>query len=178
MIAGFTGFMTLPRTAGSLGRLRAGPTAKRIDYRGSFWFPVGPDELWEAIEQFDRFESWWTWLRDFTADTERLVDGNVLHATVVPPVPQRLRLDIRLETSRRPHLLAARIDGDVGGSAVMRLEPVAGGTRVAAVWSLEMLSRPLRVAIVVAYPLMRWGHDRVVEMAVAGFRREALDGAR
>jgi len=145
-----------------------------MDYRGAFWFPVGPDELWGTIEQFDLFESWWAWLRDFTADSERLVGGNVLHATVVPPVPQRLRLHIRLETSRRPHAVEARIDGDVRGRAVIRLDPVDGGTRVEAAWSLEMLSRPLRLALVVAYPLMRWGHDRVVEMAVAGFRRNAL----
>jgi hypothetical protein len=37
-------------------------------------------------------------------------------------------------------------------------------------------SAPLRVAAHVAHPLMRWGHDRVVDMAVAGFRRRALPG--
>jgi len=39
-----------------------------------------------------------------------------------------------------------------------------------------MMSTPLRVAGLVAYPLMRWGHDRVVEMAVVGIRRRALAG--
>ncbi|GAA2151146.1 hypothetical protein GCM10009844_32950 [Nocardioides koreensis] len=149
----------------------------RIDYRGAFWFPVGPDELWRTIERFDRFESWWDWLRDFRTDSDALVAGNVLHATVVPPVPWRLSMDIRLERSQRPHLLEAVVAGDVGGSAVFRLEPDDDGTLVAVVWSLEMLSRPLRLAAIVAYPLMRWGHDRVVEMAVAGFRRRALDGS-
>ena len=37
-------------------------------------------------------------------------------------------------------------------------------------WSLRMHSAPLRAAAHVAYPLMRWGHDRIVDMAVAGFR--------
>jgi hypothetical protein len=41
-----------------------------------------------------------------------------------------------------------------------------------------MVSTPLRIAAIVAYPLMRWGHDRVVEMAVAGFRQQALAGTR
>jgi hypothetical protein len=148
----------------------------RIDYRGAFWFPVGPDELWQTIERFDRFESWWDWLRDFHTDSDRLVAGNVLHATVVPPVPWRLSMDIRLETSQRPHVLEAVLAGDVGGSAMIRLEPDHDGTRVGAAWSLELLSRPLRLGALVAYPLMRWGHDRVVETAVAGFRRRALDG--
>ena len=149
----------------------------RIDYRGVFWFPVRPNELWGTIERFDRFESWWAWLRDFGADTDRLVAGNVLHATVVPPVPYRLRLDIRLEAaSLRPNVVRASIAGDVRGFAVMRLEPVDDGTQVTAVWSLDMVSRPLRIAALVAYPLMRWGHDRVVDMAVAGFREHALAG--
>lgn len=165
--------MTLVRT--SLGRRVA--LLNRIDYRGAFWFPVAPDELWATIERFDRFESWWAWLRDFGADTDGLVAGNVLHCTVVPPVPQRLRLDIRLESALPPHVVEATIDGDVRGSAVMRLDPVDDGTRVTAVWSLEMMSRPLRIAALVAFPLMRWGHDRVVEMAVAGFRQHALGGS-
>lgn len=42
---------------------------------------------------------------------------------------------------------------------------------------LEMRSPPLRAAARVAYPLMRWGHDRVVDMAVAGFRQRALPSA-
>ena len=148
----------------------------RIDYRGAFWFPVGPNELWETIERFDRFESWWTWLRDFGADTNGLVAGNVLHATVIPPVPYRPRLDIRLEVCLRPHLVEATVHGDARGSAMVRLQPEDDGTQVKVAWSLDMVSTPLRVAAVVAYPLMRWGHDRVVEMAVAGFRQRALAG--
>jgi hypothetical protein len=50
------------------------------------------------------------------------------------------------------------------------------GTRAQVAWSLRMHSAPLRVAARVAYPLMRWGHDRVVDMAVAGFRQRALPG--
>jgi hypothetical protein len=149
----------------------------RIDYRGAFWFPVGPDELWETLERFEAFESWWPWLREFGADTAGLVPGNVLHGTVVPPVPYRLRLDIRLRTSRPPHLVEAAIAGDVDGFATFRLEGVEDGTRVAAQWSLDMASGPLRFASRVAYPLLRWGHDRVVERAVAGFRQRALAGS-
>ncbi|MGZ4442422.1 MAG: hypothetical protein ACXVXC_04620 [Nocardioidaceae bacterium] len=148
----------------------------RIDFRDAFWFPVAPTEMWETIERFDRFESWWAWLRDFGTDTDRLEAGNVLHATIVPPVPYRLRLDIRLESSLPPHVVQATIAGDVRGMALMRMEPVDAGTQVTVTWSLEMASTPLRIAALVAYPLMRWGHDRVVEMAVAGFRQQALAG--
>jgi len=115
-------------------------------------------------------------LRDFGADADTLVAGNVLHATVVPPVPWRLRMDIGVAGARRPDVVEAAIGGDVSGTAVIRLEPVDGGTLVTAAWSLDMRSRSLRVAARLAFPLMRWGHDRVVEQAVAGFRRRALGG--
>jgi len=52
-----------------------------------------------------------------------------------------------------------------------------GGARVAVTWSLEIRSVPLRLAACAAYPVMRWGHDRVVDMAVSGFRRRALPAA-
>jgi hypothetical protein len=146
----------------------------RVEYDGTFWFPVPPDKLWAVAGRFDQFESWWGWLRDFQAAENGLVTGNVLHGTVVPPVPYRLRLDVRLRRCCRPRSVEAAVHGDLSGWAVLRLEDADDGTRVAATWSLEMRSAPLRVAARVAYPLMRWGHDRVVDMAVAGFQRRAL----
>ena len=62
----------------------------------------------------------------------------------------------------------------MSGWARLRLSEVDDGTRVLAEWSLEMATTPLRAAARVAYPVMRWGHDRVVDMAVTGFRRRAI----
>ena len=152
-------------------------TMNQVDFQGEFWFPVTPERLWVTIEQFDLFTSWWAWLREFRADGAGLTAGNVLHGTVVPPVPYRLRLDVRLERCDRPRSVEAKVDGDLRGRAALRLEDADGGTRVAAGWSLEIRSVPLRLAARAAYPVMRWGHDRVVDMAVAGFRRRALPAA-
>ncbi len=149
----------------------------RVEYRAAFWFPVAADQLWVMAGRFDQFESWWGWLRDFQAGEGGLVTGNVLRGTVVPPVPYRLCLDVRLRRCDRPRLVEATVDGDLSGHATLRLEDANDGTRVAVAWSLEMRSAPLRVAARVAYPLMRWGHDRVVDMAVAGFQRRALSAA-
>jgi hypothetical protein len=148
----------------------------RIEYQGTFWFPVTPPQMWAAIERFDLFESWWAWLADFGADEGGLLPGNVLRGTVVPPVPYRLRLDVRLRRCDRPRLIEAAIGGDLRGRAALRLEAADDGTRAEVAWSLQMHSAPLRVAAHVAYPLMRWGHDHVVDMAVAGFRRRVLPG--
>ena len=149
----------------------------RVDFHGEFWFPVTPEQLWVMIEQFDLFASWWGWLREFRADGAGLVAGNKLHGTVVPPVPYRLRLDVRLQRCDRPRMVQAAVGGDLSGRAVLRLEDASGGTRVAVAWSLEMRSVPLRLAARAAYPAVRWGHDRVVDMAVSGFRRRALPAA-
>jgi hypothetical protein len=157
----------------------AGPGAgavNRIEYEASFWFPVPPPRMWTIIERFDLFQSWWAWLADFWADDAGLAGGNVLHGTVVPPVPYRLRLEVRLERCERPRVIEATIGGDLRGRAAVRLAAAGSGTRADVAWSLQLHSAPLRVAAHVAYPLMCWGHDRVVDMAVAGFRRRALPG--
>jgi len=103
--------------------------------------------------------------------------GNVLHGTVIPPVPYRLRLDVRPQRCDRPRLIEAMIGGDLRGQAALRLEAAGDGTRAEVAWSLRMHGAPLRVAAHVAYPLICWGHDRVVGMAVAGFSRRALPAA-
>jgi hypothetical protein len=149
----------------------------RVVYHADFWFPVPPDRLWTMIERFDLFESWWGWLREFRADAAGLVAGNAFHGAIIPPVRCRLRLDIRLHRCDRPRSVQAAVGGDLGGPAVLRLEDADGGTRVAVAWSLEMRSVPLRLAWGAAYPMMRWGHDQVVDMAIAGFRQRALTAA-
>ena len=44
-------------------------------------------------------------------------------------------------------------------------------------WSLQLQSPPLRAAARVAFPVLRWGHDRVVDMAVSGFQHRLRPGA-
>jgi hypothetical protein len=146
----------------------------RVDYHGDFWLPVPPGRLWAMMERFDLYQSWWSWLHEFQADGAGLIAGNELHGTVVPPVPGRLRLNVRLNQCDRPRSVHASVGGDLKGPAVLRLRDADGGTQVAVAWSLEMRSVPLQVASRLAYPMMRWGHDQVVTMAITGFRQRAL----
>jgi carbon monoxide dehydrogenase subunit G len=143
-----------------------------IDYRGAFEFPLPPDALWETLSQPERFPAWWGWwLRDFGIDGDGLVDGAVLHGMVVPPVPYRMRVEVRLERCDRPRRIDALVAGDLRGPAELVLHPVEGGTRAEVAWRVEMMQRAMRVAARMAHPLLRWGHDRVVEATVAGFVR-------
>jgi len=142
-----------------------------IEYQRSFQFEVTPDELWQAISEPQRFEAWWGWLGQLRVDGDGLVDGTVLTGTVSPPVPYRMLVTVRLERCERPVHIDATVEGDLRGTARLHLERTGEGTSAEVAWRIEMMQRPMRLAAHVAAPLLRWGHDRVVDMTVAGFKR-------
>jgi hypothetical protein len=142
-----------------------------IDYHGAFAFPVPPLELWDALEQVDHFEEWWSWLSELTLEGRGLEAGSVLAGVVAPPLPYRMRVRVALNECVRPSRIRASVHGDLEGRAEMRLEARPGGSVIDTAWTLEMMQRPMRFAARVAHPLLRWGHDRVVEATVRGFRR-------
>jgi carbon monoxide dehydrogenase subunit G len=142
-----------------------------IDYRDTFRFALPPEKLWEVIEEVDAFEGWWGWLSDVHLDGGSLCTGAVLHGVVTPPLPYRMRLRVELEDCRRPSEVHAGVHGDLEGHADLLLEPDGAGTRATVAWRIEMMQRPMRLAARVAHPMLRWGHDRVVEATVRGFRR-------
>ena len=143
-----------------------------IDYRGSFLFPLAPDDLWQRLERVDNFERWWGWLSEFRTDGDGLRPGSVLTGVVAPPLPYRMRIQVELDQCQRPSLLGGTVHGDLEGTARMVFEDRAPGTEVRVEWRLEMMQRPMRLAARVAMPLLRWGHDRVVDATVAGLRRQ------
>jgi hypothetical protein len=65
----------------------------------------------------------------------------------------------------------ARIRGDLEGVGSLVARPRDEGSSVEVAWDVEMMQRPMRLANRMAHPLLQWGHDRVVELTVAGFRR-------
>lgn len=151
-----------------------GPVARStsvIDYRGRFSFDVPREAMWRSIEHCERFEAWWSWLREFRLEGPGLVAGSVLHGLVSPPVPYTMRIRVVLDRCTPPSRIDATVHGDLEGEAHLLLEPHDRGTWAEASWTVEMKQRPMRVAARVASPLMRWGHDRVIEATVAGMRR-------
>lgn len=142
-----------------------------VEYEGRFSLPAPPDEIWTAVERFDRFESWWGWLGELRVEGPGLVAGSVLHGVVAPPLPYRMRLRVVLLDCDPPRRIDASVEGDLVGHARIVLDPEGAGTRASVAWTIEMMQRPMRMAARVASPLLRWGHDRVVDATVAGFRR-------
>jgi carbon monoxide dehydrogenase subunit G len=152
-----------------------------IDYEGSFDLALDPEQVWEVIGRTDRFEAWWPWLGELRLVGDGLVEGAHLHGVVTPPLPYRMRLDIELERCVAAERIDAAVHGDLEGRAGLLLvptgEPAApGGTRATISWSIEMKQRPMRVAALFTFPVLRWGHDRVVDAAIDGFRRH-VEGA-
>ena len=127
--------------------------------------------MWDAIEREDQFEGWWSWLEEFRLDGGRLQEGAVLHGSVVPPLPYRMRVRVGVVRCERPALIDATVHGDLEGEARLRVRPDGNGSGVEVAWTVEMMQIPMRMASRVAYPLLKWGHDRVVEITVASFRR-------
>ena len=143
-----------------------------IDYDGTFVFPAPAAELWTTIARFDCFPSWWSWLREFAVQGSGLRHGTSLHGIVAPPLPYRMRLDVVLEECVPEQRLTAIVHGDLEGPAQLTFEGDDSETRVHATWTIEMMQRPMRLAARIAKPLLRWGHDRVVDATVDSFRRQ------
>ena len=168
--------VAFPRKGAYSRRVVASPYV--MDYSGRFWFPVPPSEVWAAIGQFDQFERWWGWLGELAVDGPGLQTGSVLRGTVAPPVPYRMRVAVELDRCEPERSIDASVSGDLVGDAYLILNQTSDGTVLDVAWSLEMMQLPMRVAARVAYPLLRWGHDRVVEATVSGLRARLVHAPR
>lgn len=152
------------------------PRRPVIAYRHAYEFAVTPEELWGTIQEVDEFQDWWPWLEEFRLEGDTLKAGSVLTGVVAPPLPYRMRIRVELVRCEPPTLIDAVIHGDLEGVARLEMQPSEVGTRAEVAWTVEMMQRPMRVASRFAHPLLQWGHDRVVEMTVAGFRRRLESG--
>jgi hypothetical protein len=124
--------------------------------------------------QVNCFASWWGWLHEFSVEGKELEPGSVLHGIVVPPLPYRMRLDVVIEECVPELRITALVHGDLEGSARLTFDGDDVETRAHATWTVEMMQRSMRLAATIAHPLLQWGHDRVVDATVDGFRRRLV----
>lgn len=149
-----------------------------IEFRRSFLFSVPPATVWSSIEDLDRFPSWWGWLGQFRVEGDGLKPGSVLEGNVTPPLPYRMHVLVTLDRCQPPERIDATVRGDLTGQALLTVAPVEAGSEVAVAWTIEMRQRTMRAVARVAYPLLCWGHDRVVDATVAGFRQHLAASRR
>jgi uncharacterized protein YndB with AHSA1/START domain len=140
-------------------------------------FDETPEQLWSLLERTGDYPTWFSWLAAF--ESEGLAPQAATRLTVRPPLPYRLDVEVTVEEVRPASLVVVSVDGDLAGPGRLELSPrPAGpggpGTDARLVWDLD-LRRPMLVSLErVARPAMAWGHDRVVDLGVRGFRRRAL----
>lgn len=144
-----------------------------IRYHGTFDLAGSPEEVWRSIEDCRQFGGWWAWLRSFRVEGRGLEAGTVLHGVVVPPVPYTMRIHVHIDAVDPPRRVDATVGGDLEGVARLELSPGTAGTSASVWWTIEMMQRSMRLAARIGGPLLRWGHDRVVDATVAGYRRHA-----
>lgn len=142
----------------------------RSDRRHSFSVP--PDELWDAMLRVDAYREWWPWLRSF--DAAALAPGEVWSAVVQPPLPYRLRFEIRLEEVEAPRVASAEVSGDIEGTARLEIEPTGHGSELHLVSALAPTNAVLRAVAQLAQPMVRFGHDWVLDSGLRQFRDRAL----
>jgi hypothetical protein len=142
-----------------------------MTYREQHEFTQPPPELWRAMEEMDRFEMWWSWLEEFRLEGDSLAAGSVLHGVIAPPLPYRMRIRVELTHCDPCRHVDALVHGDLEGEAQLDMRGAGTGSIVDVAWTVEMMQRPMRMASRFAHPLMQWGHDMVVGITVAGFRR-------
>jgi uncharacterized protein YndB with AHSA1/START domain len=142
-----------------------------MSYQRAFSLTAPPEQVWQAIGQIDRFQQWWEWLSELRLDGPGLQQGTVLTGVISPPLPYRMHVCLVFERCVPPLLIDSTVHGDLEGVARLRLERELDGTRASVAWTFEMMQPAMRVAALVASPVLRWGHDRVVEATVAEFHR-------
>ncbi len=114
-------------------------------------------------------------MHDLEARGNGLDPGSELDFAVVSPLPYRMRLRVRVIDARRPDRIEADIDGHLRGTGSIELrEEGESITLVEVAWTVEVRDRAMRVGARVARPLIKWGQDWAVRVALRNFRRHLV----
>ena len=138
-------------------------------------FDLEPEVLWASLVRVEDYRGWWPWLRGF--DATAFAEGERWTCVVQPPLPYVLRFVITLEEVEPVRFVTATISGDITGHAALDLAATNDGSELRLVSSLAPSNALLRGIARVAPPMVRFGHDWVLDAGLRQFRRRALAGA-
>lgn len=134
--------------------------------------PVSPSELWATLTRVDDYRSWWPWLRHF--DAQQLAGDEVWDCLVQPPLPYKVRFSVSLDEVQAPTTIRASITGDVVGEARLDITERPDGSEARLVSHLEPGNPLLRAVARVASPVVRFGHDWVLDTGARQFIDRAV----
>jgi uncharacterized protein YndB with AHSA1/START domain len=144
----------------------------RFETDRRYHLPAAPEEVWAAVARVDRYQTWWPWLQHF--DAHRLAGDEIWHCLVQPPLPYRVRFDVRLHEVVPPRWVRASISGDVVGEAQLQITERADGSEARLVSSLEPGNGFLKAVSRLAAPVVRYGHDWVLDSGARQFVHRAV----
>jgi hypothetical protein len=140
--------------------------------------PISRTGLWRAITGLDDYQLWWPWLRRFEA--AGLKAGDVWLCTLRPPLPYRIRCEVRLQEVREPELVAADLSGDLAGRARIELQEAdaegAACTDVRIVSDLVARAASIRLWHRLCPSLSRRAHDWVLDTGAHQFATAVTSG--
>ena len=105
------------------------------------------------MNRTEDFRSWWPWLRRL--DAEGVVEGAEWRCKVQPPLPYALRFSLHLDAVEDGAHVSAVVDGDIVGTADLRLWAVDDGTAIRLTSVLEPANPALKVVSTVAPRMAR-----------------------
>jgi len=129
------------------------------------------DEVWEAINDTERWPEWWRGVKV----VERLTGGDANGVGSVHRYVWRSRLpydiEFRMRTTRveRPHLLEGASEGNLSGAGRWRLWAGEGsGTAVTYEWNVEKTIPWMNAVAPIGRPVFHWSHDLVMRNGARG----------
>ena len=142
-----------------------------MSYEGEHLIDAPIEDVWRATTRLDELESWFAWLKNLRISDETLQEGTHFEFVAVSPLPYKMSIEAVTTEVSEPEFISADIYGDLIGPASIRLEETDDGTLVTLKWDVELMQTPMRLAARVSKPVLRWGQDWAVRIAVAGARR-------
>jgi len=148
-----------------------------VHVRSDRWYDLPADRraVWAAFTATDRYRSWWPWLVGF--DGAGLTTGARWTCAVSPPLPYVVRFHLDLVAVEPAAAVTAEVSGDIEGTARLELhDPTtgAGPTRLHLVADLAPSHPALRLVAATAAPVVRRGHDWVLDTGAAQFVERGL----
>ncbi|MCC5953214.1 MAG: SRPBCC family protein [Acidimicrobiia bacterium] len=141
-----------------------------VDRRWSFVLDAPPDAVWATLVDTASYTTWWPWLRG--EDLPEVTIGAEASVTISPPLPYELDVHIAVTDIDPPRRVATAVSGDLAGTASVELAGTdVGTTTVTLDFSLVADGSGVGRIPQVAAPLLRLGHEVVMERGVRQFAR-------
>ena len=148
------------------------PGSYSFTYEGAHTLPLSPERAWELLKRPHLYPKWWPWMRRLEVSGTPLEPGTTFTFYVVAPIPFPLRLEVEIVESNKAEGIEASVAGDLVGRAEMSFAEISNQvTRATLRWDVDVRKPGVRTAARTLRPILQWGQDWAVDVALRGFLR-------